>query len=385
MNKLMRKALTQLGGTGGKESTSSKTVGRLSFRHLAASCMLWFAAVGICLFPSIDSAAAGTLQRPLEAAAAGSLPSRLLPDGTVCILDEGKPSTRAKRLFKIPRKILKAHSITFYGLFDLDGDGVPEVFLDYWSPFGKHDGDKVVLLVYKEVHGKYRQHLRLKAQSFGYAPGAWFLKEEPHPKAIFMTRYAGSSGAGLFYLNAKTKSLDLISDGVFIEGRPEFEDLDGDGMAEIYLPGRGRDRTGQSGAAILHWNGEGYGAWWPDWPSKPYVIYAKLVDLDKDGRKEIVAILDPSDGEKNEGESAKRELGVWKIEDGKPILSTKAEIPKSKFPGEPFFDWVSPSREKPDIGLSYTRTLGCTYVEGKMVCRDAKDFELPAVENRGQP
>ena len=68
---------------------------------------------------------------------------------------------------------MKAHSRTFYGVFDLDADGSPEIFLDYWSPFSKRDGDNVVLLVYKKLRGRYRQYLKLRAQSLGYASGAW--------------------------------------------------------------------------------------------------------------------------------------------------------------------------------------------------------------------
>ncbi|MHC1745495.1 MAG: FG-GAP repeat domain-containing protein [Syntrophobacteraceae bacterium] len=301
------------------------------------------------------------------------------------MVDERKPSVCAKRLLRVPGTVMKAHSLTFYGVFDLDEDGSPEVFLDYWFPLTKTEEDNVVLLVYKKLQGRYHQYLKLKAQSMGYAPDGWFLKEKPHPKAIFMTRYGGSSGMGLFYLNVKKKSLDLISDGVFIECQPVFEDLDGDGMAEIHLPGRGRDRTSQLGTAILHWNNGGYEVWWPNWPSEPYVMYARLLDLDKDGKKEIVAVLDPSvysDEDQVDGKFSKRELGVWKVENSKPLPFSKTEIPMAKYLAEPYFSWEPPSEEKPDISLSYTRTLGCVQSEGKIICQDAKELELPTIENK---
>lgn len=356
-----------------------------SFRRPATSYLVLFFVIVLHLLSPLDSFAARTLRRPQQAVANGSLPSRLFADGTVCLVDESKPSVCAKRLLRVSRQVMKAHSFTLYGLFDLDEDGSPEVFLDYWSPLTKSDEDNVILLAYKKLRGRYRQYLKIKAQSIGYAPGGWFLKEKPHPKAIFMTRYGGSSGTGLFYLNVEKKSLDLISDGIFIEGQPILEDVDGDGIAEIYLPGRGRDRTSQPGVAILHWNNDGYEVWWPNWPSEPYVIYAKLIDLDKDGKKEIVAVLDPSGSSSEDqvdGKPSNRELGVWKVEDGKLLLFSKTEIPKATYLAEPYFAWGPPAEERPDISLSYTRTLGCVQSDGKIICQDADELELPTVENK---
>jgi hypothetical protein len=326
------------------------------------------------------------MRQPLAPQAKESLPSRLFPDGSVCIVDEKKPNVCAKQLVKVDPSVMKAHSHTFYGVFDLDADGSSEIFLDYWSPSSKRDGDNVVLLVYKKIRGKYRQYLRLKAQSQGYAPGGWFLNEKPHPKAIFMTRYGGSSGTGLFYLNLNKKSLDLISGDIYLEGRPVFEDLDGDGMAEIFIPGRGRDRTSEAGAAILHWNGDGYDLWWPNWHSGPYVIHAQLTDLDKDGRKEIVAVLDPegASGNRSDVRVGRRELGIWKIENGTPILAAKSELPESEYLAEPHFSWM-PSGKTNDINLSYTRTLGCNYADGKVICQDEKVLDLQTIESRKIP
>ncbi|MHC1724782.1 MAG: FG-GAP repeat domain-containing protein [Syntrophobacteraceae bacterium] len=338
-----------------------------------SSMLLLLFLIGLWLLSPCNPVSAGKLRQPIGPVAEGSLPARLFPDGAVCTVDERKPSVCVKRLVRVNRNVLRSHSGTFYGLFDLDADGSPEVFLDYWSPSAKGDADNVVLLVYKKLRGKYRQYLKLKAQSLGYAPGAWFLNERPHPKAIFMTRYGGSSGSGLFYLNLKKRSLDLISGDLFMEGQPHFEDIDGDGTAEIYLPGRGRDRTSNPGSGIFHWNGEGYDLWWPDWPSAPYVMSARLIDLDKDGHKEIAAVLDPdesSDEKQAEGKNSRRELGVWKVLNGKPSLHSKIELPKSMYLSEPYFAESSSSEDPRDIDLSYTVTLGCKYHEGKMVCRE---------------
>ena len=302
----------------------------------------------------------------------GSLPARLFANGTVCLVDATKPSVCRKKLVKIPQRVRKAHSATFYGVFDVDGDGSPEIFLDYWSPFGLQDNDNVVLLVYKKIRGKYRQYLKLKAETYGYHPGAWFLFESPHPKAVFMTRYGGSSGSGLFYLNLKNKSLDLISGPVFLEGHPEFVDLDGDGMAEVFLPGRGRDRTSQPGAAVLHWKDKGYEVWWPDWSGIPTVVYATLADLDNDGRKEIVAVLEPAKIDFDEYDDGKtlspRELAVWKVSKQGLSLFSRSNLPDAQSLSEPYFGRVPPFSS--GIELTYFKTIGCMLKNGKMECKE---------------
>ncbi len=304
----------------------------------------------------------------------GSLPARLFPDGTVCLVDSNRPSVCRTRLVKIPREVKKAHSATFYGVFDLDGDGSPEVFVDYWSPFNRTDGDNVVLLVFKKIRGKYRRYLRLKAESLGYNPGAWFLDEQPYPKAVFMTRIGGSSGTGLFYLNLKTQSLDLISGPVLLEGHPEFPDLDGDGIAEIFLPGRGRDRTSRPGAAVLRWKKDGYEMWWPNWTGAPSVIYAALADMDGDKKKEIIAVLEPEEMDLDthvDGETeSPREFAAWKITTGGITLLSKTKLPDAKHLSEPAIGSISPAGAI--IQLKYGYRVECAFRHGEMICRENK-------------
>jgi hypothetical protein len=328
-----------------------------------------FLLVALGLLSVHDSSAAKVRPTPLGE---GSLPARLFPDGSVCLVDANNPSVCGKRLVRIPRRVMKAHSVTFYGVFDLDGDGSPEVFVDHWSPFNRQDGDNVVLLVYKKIHGKYRQYLRLKAESYGYDPGAWFLDEPPHPKAVFMARYGGSSGSGLFHLNLEKKSLDLISGPVFLEGHPQFLDLDSDGMAEIFLPGRGRDRTSQPGAAILHWQDKRYEMWWPAWTGPPAVIYAALTDVDGDGKKEIVAVLEPLQIDFDKFVDGKtpcpRELATWKAVKEGPALISKTKLPDARYLAEPHFDRFPPFSSS--VELTYSRTVECTMRNTEMECRE---------------
>jgi hypothetical protein len=302
----------------------------------------------------------------------GSLPSRLFSDRTVCLVNPEKPFVCKEWLFKVPPSVMKAHSLTFYGAFDVDGDGLPEVFLDYWSPLDSQDEDNVVLLVYKKLRGKYRQYLKLKAESLGYAPAGWFIKEPPHAKAIFMTRYGGSSGTGLFYLNLRERSLDLISSPMYLEGCPEFLDMDGDGIAEIFLEGRGRDRTSNPGAALLRWKDEGYTMWWPNWTGTPTVIYATLADVDGDGKKEIVAVLEPEGIDLDEyiqGETAMpRELGVWRVETGGITQISKTKLPDSKHISYPTIGRVPPRGQT--VELEYPCAVGCALVDGKLTCQE---------------
>jgi len=342
--------------------------------HVSIIQKLQFLLIGLVLFVLVSAheATAATMNR--EPVGKGSLPARLCWQRTVCLVDTKKPSVCRTPLVKIPRAAMKAHSATFYGVFDVDGDGSPEVFLDYWSPLNRKDEDNVVLLVLKKIRGRYRQFLRLKAESHGYNPGAWFLNEQPHAKAVFMTRDGGSSGSGLFYLNLKKKSLELVSGPVFLEGHPEFQDIDGDGMAEIFLPGRGRDRTSEPGAAILHWKEDRYEMWWPNWEGLPRVIYAVLADLDGDGRKEIAAVLEPeteaADSDKYvDGETrTPRVLGIWKVTAENITALSKTKVPDGKYLSEPTFGRVPPFSSA--IELNYTRTMGCALEDGKISCRE---------------
>ncbi len=321
----------------------------------------------------IPEANAATLNS--EPKGKGSLPSRFFPDGTICLVNEETPSACLKKLVTLPNIVRKADAATFYGVFDIDADGIPEVFVDYWYAFNKkQENNSVTLLVYKKINEKYKKFLKLEAETYGYSTGAWFLKETPFSKAIFMTRYGGSSGAGLFYLDMKNKSLNLISDLIYLEGYPEFIDLDSDGVSEIFLPGRGRDRTANPGAAILHWKDNGYRTCWPDWNGLPSVIYAALTDIEKDGKKEVTAILEPQeinydqfvDGET----SVLRELGVWQISEGKPVLISKTKVPDSKYMSEPNFGRLPPISS--NIELIYSKTIGCSKHGDKMQCAEER-------------
>ena len=193
-----------------------------------------------------------------RASGTGSTPAVLLRDGTVC-LTGAEGSARCDQLATLPgnviRKFAQYHG-SFYGVFDADNDGEPEVFLDYWPASGDPDCPNdyrddpahpesncgaVTLLVFKRSGSAYRERMKLTAPSMGYSPGAWFFRESPVNKVLFTTRCGGSCGDCLFYLDSRQRALKEIGEGC-LQAEPTLEDTDHDGVAEIFLQSRGYDR-----------------------------------------------------------------------------------------------------------------------------------------------
>ena len=173
-------------------------------------------------------------------------------------------------------------------------------------------------------------------------------------------------GDGLFYLDWKKRALELISDGFFMVESPIFEDIDGDGHAEIFIVARGYDRTAAQGAALLRWKNNRFQVWWPTWATpSPYVISAQMVKIGRDDRKEIVAVLDP------EGESKRRELAVWKLTNDWTLVD-KQEIREvqnqNSMMGLPQVSSVTPNAGGADVVLSYRDTVTCRYAQQKIRC-----------------
>jgi hypothetical protein len=99
-----------------------------------------FLMVIVCMVCSFVGANAATLRTfgPNDVAGkaegVGSLPSVILRDGTVCAVDKAHPS-QCGALVKVPKKVVEAIGKSygqFDGLFDLLGEGTPQVFLNYW-------------------------------------------------------------------------------------------------------------------------------------------------------------------------------------------------------------------------------------------------------------
>jgi hypothetical protein len=313
----------------------------------------------------------------------GSTPGALLKDGTVCAT-KTLDSSECKSLGKLPLDAvakLKNGVSSFDGIFDLQGDGSRQVFVDYWRDAvdadcqeqnASGDCDEAVLSIYRKAGNSFHEEMKLIAPTLGYAGGAWFLDESPR-KAIFRTRCGGSSGTCLFYLDLKMRSLKPITGEVYIEGAPDFEDVDGDGTTEILVPGRGRDRTSSQGAVLLHWTGYTYKTWWPNWRTgTPYVMYAELHKFNDDSHDEIVAVLDPG------GLSSQRQLGIWKLVGNRWVLSAKSILPNNTSDGDseigtafPLIAETKSDHRRTIITLDYGdqyQNISCHYLDGTLRC-----------------
>ncbi|MCE5248432.1 MAG: hypothetical protein ABFD84_07960 [Candidatus Polarisedimenticolia bacterium] len=139
-----------------------------------------FLPLALAFWPT-PAAAARASGVALDPKAHGSSPARVLSSGEICLIDASNPERCAKPLMMIPRAVRDASSATFYGVFDLDRDGTPEIVFDTWEA----EDAAVAFHVYKVVDGAYREFLNLKAPSAGYAPDGWFLDEASAPAAIF--------------------------------------------------------------------------------------------------------------------------------------------------------------------------------------------------------
>jgi len=278
---------------------------------------------------------------------------------------------------KVVEKLQRDDS-AFYGIFDANGDGEPRLFLDYWPKSGDPDCPKeyrdeshdaevpcgaVALQVYQRTGDTFREEMKLGAPTAGYSPAAWFIRESPLNKALFMTRCQGSGGNCLYYLDFKKRVLETVSEDC-LQADPRFEDIDHDGTAEIFLENRGRDRTAVNGAALMRWDNGNYRIWWPNWSALPYVMYAELSDVDGDGKKEIVAILDPGN------ESSQRQLGIWKLDRGEWKLIDKVGLPDADDAIElPTFAGVAAGANGTNIRLNYpSGTLECRYRDRTISC-----------------
>jgi hypothetical protein len=322
-----------------------------------------------------------------KASGVGSRPAVILRDGTVCAIEPIDP-LECNPLVTIPavaaKSIVAYGGGKFAGVFDLLGDGTPQVFVNYWPisndpnclppNYDAHSSpndacDAMALLVYRSSKDGYQLYLTLNAPTAGYGSGdAWFLGEFPR-KAIFETRCGGSSGECLFYLDLHKRSLEPISDDYFLEGIPTFEDIDHNGNAEIFVPARGRDRTATQGAAVLRWTGDTYRVWWPHWKGPPYVIHAQLAYTGGDRFKEIVAVLDPAADVENG--SPARELAVWKLIAGRWHLAAKTALAPSDGIASPVIEDVIPESRGARILLSNgdARSIfTCRYTDRKINC-----------------
>ncbi|MCS7265144.1 MAG: hypothetical protein NZ805_09965, partial [Armatimonadetes bacterium] len=97
--------------------------------------------------------------------------------------------------------------------------------------------------------------------------------------------------------------------------------------------------------------GQNYRLWWTSKPKGEYVIWAKLFDLDNDGTKEIVAVLDLK------GKSDLRALAIYRLEGGRYRKVVQQSLPKEKIMDNPELCGIVPTNKGFVIVLQRERQL----------------------------
>jgi len=195
------------------------------------------------------------------------------------------------------------------GFFDMDKDGYPEFF--------RAEFDTIWVFKRKEsVKGKIPKHHSLPSWfplpnrhhwlvwakigvGEGYCPILTFITEpdQKQPRKVVAWVKNSSSGGFLFVLSPDGRRLIPFNSGGwkgfdFWREVMSVEDLDRDGVCEVIARGRSYDRTSPGHIGIYKWDGRTYRLWWTSPRKGEYVVDAKMCDLDGDGTKEIVAVLD---------------------------------------------------------------------------------------------
>ncbi|MCE5248431.1 MAG: hypothetical protein ABFD84_07965 [Candidatus Polarisedimenticolia bacterium] len=173
---------------------------------------------------------------------------------------------------------------------------------------------------------------------------------------------------------------------MFLEGPPVFVDLDDDGVAEIVVSGRGRDRTSPIGAAVLARRGATYKRIWPDWDGAPYAIYARVVALEGGRRKAVAAVLEPApfDGKSGvRGETAAgRELAAWTLDAGVLRELGRTRLPDARRVSEPVFEDAAAVGAVRVRYMTAPRTLRCGIREQGIDCGEVSEASGEATAAR---
>jgi len=189
------------------------------------------------------------------------------------------------------------------GFFDFDRDGYVEFLAINWD-----EANGLCLWVFKQrksIRGK-RLPRQIFPSWFSLPKSEWVLWSkihledhagyltfiiEPNPKkqrkVVVWTRWH-SSGGPFLLLSRSGRHLRPFTEDLWHDIRTE--DFDHDGVYELVLTGRFRDCPAAVG--IYKWDGSTYRLWWPTDERDGYVLHAEVQDLDEDGTKDIVTVLD---------------------------------------------------------------------------------------------
>jgi len=195
------------------------------------------------------------------------------------------------------------------GFFDMDEDGYPEFF--------RAEFDTIWVFKRKEsVKGKIAERYSLPSWfplpnrhqwivwakisvHDGYFLTLTFITEpgKKQPRKVVARVKHSSSDSFLFVLSPDGQRLVPFDSGEwsgydFWSEVKSVEDLDRDGVCEVIAEGQSYDRTAPGHIGIYKWDGRTYRLWWTSPRKGEHVVDAKMCDLDGDGKKEIVAVLD---------------------------------------------------------------------------------------------
>ncbi len=268
-------------------------------------------------------------------------------EALILVIDESGRALRvtmrgSKLVYEPVQQFTNAVGVS-YGFFDMDKDGYPEFF--------RAEFDTIWVLKRKEsIKGKLNKHQPLPSWfshpdrsqwvvwakigvGDGYCPNLTFITEHnpKQPRKVVAWVKNSSSGGFLFVLSPDGRRLIPFDSGKwnghdFWREIAMVEDLDRDGICEIIAAGRSYDRTSPGRIGIYKWDGRTYRLWWTSPRKGEYVVDAKICDLDEDGTKEIVAVLDLK------GQSNLRALAVYKLTSGRYRKSIQIRLPNEPLP-----------------------------------------------------
>jgi hypothetical protein len=234
------------------------------------------------------------------------------------------------------------------GFFDIDGDGYEEFFVakpfDALWVFKRQESVKVGRLFEQKLPSWFppgglalsksewmllyeNQWVLWSKIPIDFEPWGLTFIAEPNSqqpcKVVLGGRYTSPNGNSLLCLLLSPDGRRLIP---FAEEWTvkSVEDLDHDGICELVL--EGRVLVARAAKAIYKWDGKTYRLWWMPEKRDGYLLDAILCDLDGDGTKEIVALLDLK-GSVN-ALSPFRALAVYRLERGRYRKVTQLPLPK---------------------------------------------------------
>jgi hypothetical protein len=223
-------------------------------------------------------------------------------------------------LFKLTPEIMDRKP-TLHGVFDFDGDGEEEIFIE-WHEQREEYGVDHHYQVYKEKEGEYEVLGDFKIEDMMEDCYVGFIKEtDPdQPRKVLFSTRVGSRYEALYLLSRDGRSVDEVCSATAWG----LQDIDRDGIHEImiiYMHSWERRFSIDLQfryIVIFQWDDESF-SYRKIWPEDNEVI-AELYDVDDDGCDEIVALTDT--GEEKEG----RKLSIYKMSNKAFVLISQLDV-----------------------------------------------------------